>query len=147
MKMLRAILQYLVLLSILVQAVCAEDCAVNLQDTQKGVHAVMENCKNVGTFSLGGFYNGEWEKLTYYYPKPWAGTFITIKVGDRLYIDSVDPRNGTRMDQYLVESPSVQGNKIMVRWKLPEEISVEESLETIENSTLIHLKIKNQISL
>jgi hypothetical protein len=144
MKMFRTKLQYLVLLSVVVQAVCAEDCGVNLQDTQKGVHAVMENCKNVGTFSLGGFYNGEWEKLTYYYPQPWAGTFITIKVGDRLYTDSIDPKNGIRMDQYLKESPAVQGNKILVRWKLPEEISVEESLETIENSTLIHLKIKNE---
>jgi hypothetical protein len=135
----------LVLLSILfAQAVTAEDCAVNLQDAEKGVHAVMENCKNVGTFSLGGLYNGQWEKLTYFYPQPWAGTFITIKVADRYYTNSIDPKDGIRMDQFLKESPTVQGNKLLVRWMLPEQISVEESIEPIKNSTILHLTIKNE---
>lgn len=142
--MLQTKLQYLVLFMMCVQAVNAEDCAVSLQDTGNGVHAVMENCKNIGTFSLGGFCNGQWEKLTYFYPQPWAGTFLTIKVGDLLYTDSIDPKDGIRMDQYLTESPSVQGNKLLVQWMLPDNISVEESLETIENSTLIHLTIKNE---
>ncbi len=146
--MFRTKLRYLALLSvmsiILVQAVSAEDCAVNLQDTEKGVQVVMENCKNVGTFSLGGLYNGQWEKLTYFYPQPWAGTFITIKVADLYYTNSIDPKDGIRMDQYLKESPTVQGNKLLVRWMLPEQISVEESLEPIANSTLIHLTIKNE---
>jgi len=143
--MFRTNLYCLVFLSLLLStAAYAEDCITDLKDTEKGVHIVMETCKNTGTFSLGGLYKGQWEKLTYFYPKPWAGTFITIKVDDKYYTNSVDPKNGILMDQYLREAPVTQGNKVVVRWKLPEEISIEESLETVENSTLIHLKIKNE---
>ena len=138
--------KYLTILAVLVclqTVVPAQECAIGLQDTQKGMHVVMENCKSIGTFSLGGIYEGGWEKLTYYYPLPWAGTFITIKVNDKTYVNSIDPRDGIKMDQYVTQPPTVEGDKITVKWMLPENVYVEENLELIDNSTLIHLRIRN----
>ncbi len=124
--------------------VIAEECAVEIQNEGKGMHIVMGNCKNIGTFSLGGIYNEKWEKLTYYYPMPWEGTFLTIMVDDKFYTNSMDPEEGIRMDRYLEQYATIEENKIWVKWMLPEDILVEEILEMIENSTLIHVKITNK---
>ncbi|MEA3255492.1 MAG: hypothetical protein U9Q22_06625, partial [Candidatus Altiarchaeota archaeon] len=137
--------RFWLLLSILVSlslSVNARECAVEIQG--EGMHVVMENCKNIGTFSLGGIYNGGWEKLTYQYPMPWEGTFLTIRVGDKFYTNSIDPVEGDRMDQYLEQSAVVEGNKLSVKWMLPGEVLVEEVLEVINESTLIHVKITNK---
>jgi len=120
------------------------DCAVELKDESKGMHAVMSDCSSIGTFSLGGLYNGGWEKLTYFYPAPWRGTYITVAVDDKLYASSIDPRDGILMDQYLSSKPSIEANKVSVSWMLPERISVTESLELMDNYTLIHITIKNE---
>jgi len=140
--------KYVVFLAVLVslQAITlvpAEDCGVGLQDTQKGMHAVMSTCKNVGTFSLGGIYEGGWEKLTYNYPLPWEGTFITIKVNEKTYVNSIYPRDGINMDQYVTALPTVDGDKLTVKWMLPEKIYVEENLQLVGNSTLIHIRMRN----
>jgi len=119
-------------------------CYTELKDEGKGMDAVMENCKNIGTFSVGGLYNGQWQKLTYYYPQPWKGTYLTINVGGRYYTNSVEAKDGILMDQYVTQAPTVVGNKLSVKWMLPEQIEVEEALELIQNDTLLHIIIKNQ---
>ncbi|MBN2250571.1 MAG: DUF11 domain-containing protein [Candidatus Altiarchaeota archaeon] len=122
----------------------AQECSTELQNSGKRMHAVMESCKNTGTFSLGGIYDGSWEKLTYFHPKPWGGTFISIRVDDAIYVNSLDPVEGIRMDEYVTAPPAITGDAISVKWMLPEQVSVEEILEIVEDSTLIHLKIKNE---
>lgn len=133
------------LLSMLISlstSVNAGECAVGIQE--EGMHVVMDVCRDIGSFSLGGVYNGRWERLTYNYPMPWEGTFLTIKVGDEFYTNSIDPEEGIRMNQYLEQSAVVEGNKISVKWMLPEEILVEELLEIVGNSTFIHVKVTNK---
>lgn len=122
---------------------CAQNCAMGLKDRSKGIDVVMDGCIDVGTFSLGGLYNGNWETLTYYYPKPWKGTFLSIKVDDAIYVNSALPQGGESMNHYVVTAPTVSGGRVYTRWRLPEDLLVEESLETIDNSTLIHLTLKN----
>jgi hypothetical protein len=119
-------------------------CYTELKDEVKGMGAVMENCKNIGTFSVGGRYGGQWQKLTYFYPQPWKGTYLTIRVGGKYYTNSIEAKDGILMDQYVTEQPSVVGNKLSVKWMLPDQIEVEEALELIQNYTLIHITIKNQ---
>ncbi len=122
----------------------AQDCQTGLKDESKGMDAVMATCSNVGVFSLGGKYNGQWEILTYYYPAPWEGTYFTINVDGKYYVNSVDPRDGIRMDQYLTVPPTVDGSRLYAGWTLPEGVSVVESVELVDNSSLIHITIKNQ---
>lgn len=136
---------FLVMLAVALQmTAAAQECGTELKNEDKGMDAVMGSCTNVGTFSLGGKYNGQWEKLTYYYPMPWKGTYVTINVDGKYYVNSIDPKGGARMDEYVTQAPTVDGNRLYARWMLPEGISIEEALEMIDNSTLIHLKIKNE---
>ncbi len=119
-------------------------CTLGIKDEGKGMHIVVETCRNIGTFSIGGLYNGEWEKLTYFYPSPWQGTFISVKVNNTVYSNSLNPDEKIQMDPYISEYPSVSGNKISTKWMLPEKILVEQILEITENSVLIHVKTTNE---
>lgn len=139
----RLSLLLILLLILLNSTVIAKECALGIKDKEKGMHVLVENCRNIGTFSFGGIYNEKWEKLTYFYPMPWEGTFLTIRVNEKFYTNSIDPTDGIHMDQYI-ENSTIEGNNISVKWNLPEKILVEEILEIIENSTLIHVKIKNE---
>ena len=120
-----------------------------LMDIEKGVHVVVGKFRNVGTFSIGGYYNGTWEKLTYFYPGPWEGTFLSIYVNGKVYSNSANPTSvraekGNLMDTYVVEYPHVVGNEIRTKWRLPENVVVEEVFELIENGTKLYIKITNK---
>lgn len=119
------------------------NCTLELKDLSYGTHIVAENCKSIGTFSIGGIFNGNWEKLTYFYPNPWHGTYITVKVNDAIYSNSI-PTNAIHLDQFFKESSLLlDTNEITFTWDLPEKILLEEKFQLIANGTIIKLKAKN----
>ncbi|MFH1721360.1 MAG: hypothetical protein ABH950_02010 [Candidatus Altiarchaeota archaeon] len=123
-----------------------QQCTLSLQDQVKGSHVVVEICKNIGVFSFGGYYDGQWEKLTYRYPIPWPGTFMSVNVDGKLYSTSSNPNDEISMDQYVISSPKIDGNQLKISWKLPEDVVVEEIFSLIQNGTTLTIKIKNEDS-
>jgi len=143
---LRLIIAFIIILS---DFTTAGYCSEGLMDVEKGAHVVVGECRNVGTFSLGGYYDGTWEKLTYLYPEPWEGTFLSIYVNGRIYSNSANPTSvrldrTNLMDLYVEESPHRIDNKIYTKWGLPENVFVEEIFELMENGTKLYIKIKNK---
>lgn len=124
-------------------ATTEESCYMEEQNLQKAMHTVVEGCDNIGVFSIGGLYNGRWEKLTYLYPKPWPGTFLTLKVNEKYYSTSKYPKNAQPMDEYVVQKPLNLNGVIRTGWRLPEGLVVEQILETVDNGTSIIVKLKN----
>jgi hypothetical protein len=102
----------------------------------------VEDNQNIGTFSIGGLFGNSWEKLTYGYPNPWAGTFLTVNVDDKLYTTSSDPKDGILMDQYNTMKPRIGSSSIISEWILPSNIRVVEEWSVIQNTT-----VRNRISL
>ncbi|MFH1788210.1 MAG: hypothetical protein ABH834_02370 [Candidatus Altiarchaeota archaeon] len=122
----------------------ANTCTTELSDKNIGSHISVEACENIGVFSLGGLYEGQWEKLTYSYPKPWPGTYVTVSVDGKYYASSNHPRDATALDAYLTERPEKEGDSITVKWTLPENIVVEEKLTVVENGTELEILAQNQ---
>ncbi len=124
--------------------VMAGPCEVELKSISKGIHVTVEDCRNIGTFSIGGLYGKDnWEKLTYLYPKPWEGTFLSVKVDDIVYTNSLDSRNKIFLDPYLEKKPTHEDDRISMSWKLPEDIRVEQTFELIGNGSRIKIEITN----
>lgn len=122
----------------------ANSCSVSLKDKSKATDVVVEGCSSVGVFSIGGNYEGVWEKLTYYYPQPWRGTFLTIKTDGKVYSTSMDPADTILMDPYITEYPHIgEDGSLATKWTLPEKLLVEESFRLVENGTLITVKLTN----
>lgn len=129
------------LISIIVNA--QTNCTIELKDLSYGTHIVTENCKSIGTFSIGGIFNDNWEKLTFFYPNPWHGTYITVKVNDAVYSNSI-PTDAIPLDQFFKKSSlSLDTKELTFTWDLPEKILLEEKFQLIENGTIIKLKAKN----
>jgi len=126
------------------KSIASEYCEVELKDVSKGIHLTVENCRNIGTFSIGGLYDeNKWEKLTYLYPKPWEGTFLSVKVNDIIYTNSMDSRNKIFMDPYVEKKSEIEDDEISLSWKLPEDILVEQTFELIDNGVRIKTEITN----
>ncbi|MFH1055175.1 MAG: hypothetical protein V1744_03650 [Candidatus Altiarchaeota archaeon] len=123
-------------------AIAEDSCKVEVLDDAKGMHAVVEACDNIGTYSLGGLYDGQWTKLTFQYPEPWAGTFTTFDIDGEYFCTSKDGRNCTIMDGYVSEKPKADGAEVATSWNLP-RVSVTQSLNIIENRTLIRYSVHN----
>jgi len=119
-------------------------CSIEIKDKAKS-HIVVETCTDIGTFSLGNYYEN-WEELTYNYPQPWEGTFIIINVNNTLYSNSPYAKDSIHMDPYVLESPHKVGNSIVTKWKLPEGIIVNQELEMISNGSRIKLNVENPTS-
>lgn len=117
------------------------DCTTDLQDAW--THAVVESCSNVGVFSVGGFYDGSWEKLSFNYPQPWRGSFITVSVNGTYYSNSVNPRDAEFMDDYVTQAPTLAGDSIVVKWMLPEKLLVTQYFSLIGNGSLIKIELEN----
>lgn len=132
-----------ILLAISVISVGEYYCGVEIKDPAKGIDVLVENCANIGTFSIGGIYNGQWERLTYNYPLPWRGTFISVKVGDKIYSNSVQPKDKISLDDYVVQQPKADGNTITTGWRLPENLMLEQKIEILENIARIRIKVTN----
>ncbi|MCK4490989.1 MAG: hypothetical protein KAU03_00090, partial [Candidatus Altiarchaeales archaeon] len=116
-------------------------CTIEAKDEAKS-HFVVETCTDIGTFSLGNYYNN-WEELTYNYPQPWKGTFITINVDNKLYSNSPYAKGSVHMDPYVLKSPHIIGDSIVTKWRLPEGIIVEQKLEMIPDGSMIKIDIGN----
>jgi len=146
----RAIISFILMGILFVNsgAVYLNPKAIEVKNYSKGVHILVENCENIGTFSIGGLYNSKFKKLTFSYPFPWRGTFITLMVGNKTYSNSINPDviskdGGNFLDLYTTESPRVDDEKISTKWYLPENIIVEQILEAIDNGTKIIIKATN----
>jgi len=135
-----------VLLAISALGVGEYYCDVEIKDPVKGIDVLVEDCSNIGTFSIGGIYDGQWERLTYNYPMPWRGTFISVKVGDKIYSNSVQPKGKISLDEYVVQYPRVEGNAIITRWELPENLALEQKIEVLDNIARIRIKVTNSDS-
>ena len=57
-------------------------CSQELKNSPEDIHLVVENCTNVGTFSLGGLYQDNWEKLTFLYPNR-NSSWVNIHMADK----------------------------------------------------------------
>ncbi len=133
------ILIFIILIITTANASCTEE----IQD--KDMHITVEKCRNIGTFSLGSYYQ-KWEKLTYDYPRPWKGTYLTIKVDDKLYSTSAYAKDGISMDFYIEEYPHITEKGISTRWRLPEGIVVEQILKLVPRGSIIKIRLTNKNS-
>jgi len=128
---------------LLTQNAAAQDtCAADLKDSLKGIDVVVEGCENIGTYSVGGLYNGEWDKLTFQYPEPWKGTFTTFDVDGSYYCTSDDARDCIFMDNYSTRKPVLARNAIDAAWQLP-QVSVTQTFLISENKTQMRYVVKN----
>jgi len=123
-------------------ALALDSCTKDLQDREKRVDIVVEACENIGTYSVGGLYDGEFQKLTFQYPEPWQGTFTTFNIDGRYYCTSKDPKNCIQTDEYTTVEPTVKGDTIAVDWSL-DNITVEQRHKVVENKTVIQYLIRN----
>ena len=125
-----------------------DERVIEIKDYELGVHLLVENCENIGTFSVGGLYDSEFKKLTFSYPIPWKGTFITLNVNDRIYSNSINPEEINQeeknfLDDYVTRLPYKKDNKIIMQWLLPEDIRVEQILEVVDRGIKISLNASN----
>ncbi len=118
-------------------------CSVEAFDNLGEVHAVVQSCDSIGTFSLGGMYEGELQKLTFNYPQSWRGTFTTFKVDGKIYCTSEDPRNCELADEYVIEAPKAVGNTVSTTWLLP-EVTVTQKMTLKENKSVIEYDVVNR---
>ncbi len=121
----------------------ADQCTVELKSEARAAHVAVESCDDVGVFALGGSYAGAWETLTYRYPRPWEGTFLTVAVDGTFYATSRNPRNEVSLDAYLEAGPTVIGDAITVSWLLPEGVRVTQTFTLEDNGTAIEVGLEN----
>jgi len=121
----------------------SESCEISLQDGSKGMHVIVEKCLDVGTFSLGGIYNGGWEKLSYYYPHPWIGSYISVKLGDVVYSTSREPKGASQMDELVAFPPQRQADKIVTDWLTPEKVGITQTFELKQNTSSMKIIVSN----
>jgi hypothetical protein len=132
---------FAVLLSL--ACVSGEDsCFAGATDRAMGVGVAVESCASIGTYSIGGLYNGQWDKLTFQYPNPWKGTFTTFRIDGDVYCTSENPRNCTLTDQYVTEKPNANGKTVEAAWTLP-NATVKQTFRLVENKTIIYYDIRN----
>ncbi len=118
---------------------------INLKNASLRVNAIIENgTTDFGTFSLGALYNGSWQKITYNYPFPWSESYLTILVGNKTY--TTCSSCGTAMDPYIYERVSLAPNKAYMKWILPENITIEQTFELVQNSTKMRINVTNNNS-
>ncbi len=144
MKNLHYVTGALIILALATEALGETSCTQELAEGTLGSHVAVESCGNIGVFSLGGRFKGSWETLTYFYPKPWSGTYLTASVDGTYYTTSDHPRNGKLTDAYLASSPTVSGKTITTVWQLPENIRLVQNLTVVENGTLIEVVLENK---
>jgi len=141
----------LLLALILPYNLAAGYCSEELSDTTLRSHVVVSSCRNIGTFSVGGYYKGSWQKLTYFYPKSWEGTFFSVQVDGKTYSNSANPSTvrldaGNMMDPYVTSPPHKNGSSIVTCWMLPEKVEITERFTLLENGTVIQITIVNRNS-
>jgi hypothetical protein len=128
------------ILSIAVDA----ECVLEMKDVSKMSHVSVEACDNVGVFSIGTVYGGNWEALTYRYPKPWKGTYLTLKVDDVLYSNSLYSTAAIQMDNFVQQQPTeVRPGEIITVWSLPEGVLVEQLITAVDGGAIVNVKVKN----
>ena len=123
-------------------------CVVDLKNQTKAVHAVVLNCSEIGMFSLGGYFDwvgGEnWLGLLYGYPNYGSTSYLTVRVGEKNYCTMPYPENGIPMDPYLTEPPQKIGEGISTKWRLPEDVTVEQTIQLVQNSAKITVNATNE---
>jgi len=134
----------LILNILLVPLAVDASCTLDLKDSAKLSHISVETCTNIGTFSVGTYHDNKWQELTYRYPKPWKGTYLTLKINDRLYSNSIYSINAIQLDDYVKEKPhKVGSDAISTKWALPDGIDVEQIIKLADGGAIIQIKIIN----
>lgn len=120
-----------------------ELCMVSLSEQDKLSHVSVENCTNIGVFSVGTYQDG-WRSLTYRYPKPWKGTYLTLWVDGKLYSNSLYSTGAVHMDEYVLTKPQrIDSDTISTKWRLPEGIDVEQVVKVADGGAIIAVKVIN----
>jgi hypothetical protein len=135
----------LLILGIFMFSIAADaECVIGVQDAARMSEVSVETCSNVGVFSVGTFMDGGWQGLTYKYPRPWKGTYLTVKVGDSLYSNSMYALSATQMDQFLTEGPTLTGAGVVsTKWSLPEGVVVEQTIRSVDGGAAVDVKLTN----
>ncbi|MBD3388265.1 MAG: hypothetical protein GF416_04225 [Candidatus Altiarchaeales archaeon] len=120
----------------------AQGCDIGLGDESVGVHATVETCSNIGTFSVGGLYMGSWQKLTYHYPKPWRGTYATFNIDGDHYCTSDIAVDCNPADDHINIYPTLDEDSILAEWMLP-GVKAEQRISVHENTTVIKYSFTN----
>jgi hypothetical protein len=133
------------ILCILILSVAVDaECVLEMKDAAKSSHVSVEACDNVGVFSIGTVYNGNWEGLTYRYPKPWKGTYLTLKVGDVLYSNSLYSTAAIQLDNFVSQPPTeVRAGEIVTKWSLPDGVSVEQLITAVDGGAVVKVAVLN----
>lgn len=106
------------------------------------MHVITDSCSNIGSYSIGGIYDGVWTKLTFNYPQPWKGTFATFNIDGNYYCTSEEPKDCTQMDNYTTFKPRADESGISTGWSLP-DTEVRQTFTLSENRTIIKYTVKN----
>lgn len=121
-----------------------QQCMVATSDEYNTIRTSVGTCSNMGCFSTGGIYNGEFERLTYNYPSPWKGTFVTVSVDGSRYTTSENPSDSELMDKYIVKRPHLfSDDTIYARWALPNGIEFSQELVHEENRSILRFDVRN----
>lgn len=139
----RKILAVLLIISVVGLAGAQTECSVAVKDEATGIEAVAEACDNIGVFSIGGKYMGEWKKLTYHFPEPWRGTYTTYHIDGSDFCTSSQARNCTQLDPYVDAEPKVIDGQIHTSW-LVDGVHVTQTLKIADNMTVIGYAVQNQ---
>lgn len=126
------------------QLCTAQECVVGARNPQLGVHALVNSCDDIGTYSIGAYYDGSWEKLTFHYPQPWKGTFASFNVDGNLHCTSKQPRNCSLADPYVVQAPTAADNTLATSWMLPSDVKVTQELVLESNATWLRYLVENK---
>lgn len=145
MKKLRAqFILFWLILGVFIYSVDAS-CVLDVKDEQKMSHFVVESCTNIGVFSVGTFVGDEWRSLTYRYPKPWKGTYITVWVDGDLYSNSIYSTGAKQMDVYVQQVPTeVRPGEVLTKWTLPAGVDVEQTIASVDGGVVVKVKVINR---
>lgn len=120
----------------------ATECAIGLKSEDFGLEAFIETCEAIGTFSIGGLYEGNYERLTFNYPSPWRGTFATFRIGGEDYCTSPNARDCILADEYIILRPNIQNREVVTKWRIS-QVDIIQRIGFFENKTRITYELEN----
>ncbi len=132
----------ILILALLVIPQANAECIVSTRSESFGFEAIVESCDAIGTFSLGGMYEGRYEKLTFQYPKSWRGTFTTFHVDGNDYCTSQNPKNCTLADDFVTIKPELRDGEIIVGWEIA-GVDIKQRIGFARNKTYIAYDVRN----
>ena len=117
---------------------------VDLKNQTKKVHVAISNSSGLGKFTMGGYYNGQWQTLLYGYPSYGSTSYLTIRVENATASVNYTNKN-TMMDPYVVEPVHwIADDAVSMKWLLPDNITVEQNIRLIQDFARIAINATNK---